>query len=155
MLMASAQVNLQQYAAALANVREVLRVEPSNVGGLTLLAVCLNTGGRPDQGRVAAQTATELRPSAPEAWAALSVSLAMLSDLKGATEAATRALSLDPANTQARYVRAGSLARLGERDRAAEDCRVLLKAQPDLEAARQLLRECEQGQTASAPPHRR
>lgn len=112
------------YVAAAEAYRLALRDAPAEQRGNYALALAqfyVATGFRLcENGRDAANTATALLPSAPQAWAALAAARLSCGDASGTRAAANQALQLSPSEAEASYYLGRALAALGERDLARQ-----------------------------------
>jgi tetratricopeptide (TPR) repeat protein len=143
-LLGSTYVNLQQFDKALPLAEQVLRLQPHNAEALVILGSCFLHDRKLDMAVEVLDRATKISRSSSAAWTNLAVALASKGEFRSAIGAAERALELDPHNIQARLVKAGSYYELGNRQKAAEECRRILQEGPYLPAARELLDKCRQ-----------
>lgn len=140
---AVAELNMGDLRAAAAAANELLSKNPKHPDGLLVLGVGLWQAGQIPQATEALRQAAQAAPRRSEVWSNLAAVLALGGDYERAKESCDKALALDAANTQALYVRAGCYLQRGEKARAAEDCRSILRIEPENEGAAEMLRQAE------------
>lgn len=138
---AVAQLNLGNMRSAMSAAAELLERDPKQPEGLLVLGVGQWQAGQMREVGANLRTATSVGPKRSEPWSDLAAVLAIGGDFAAAIEAGSRALSLEPGDIQALYVRAGCHLQHEEYDRAIADCQAILRIDPNHAAARAQLRQ--------------
>ena len=130
---------LGQLDQARPHAEAIVREHPDDVEALTVMAKLCLAGNRMAEAVPLLQRVTAADPARGEAWGDLAVALSFTGDLQGAIRAAEQALKLDPADSKARFTKAGCLLDLGRKQEAAAECRTLLEHDPDFAPAQKML----------------
>jgi serine/threonine-protein kinase len=91
----------RDWAGALADLEEALRLNPSHVGSMARRGVVLLALGRQAEGLRALWSVVELEPLTAQGWSTLAFALLNAGDLAGARGAATRSAEIEPGTAEA------------------------------------------------------
>ncbi len=118
-----------------------LQAAPDNgVAWHTLGGMYVATG-RPFEGKLAHQRATEVSPEVPEMWYGLAVSSIREQDLEAAVQQLRRALTCPTALTKAYELLATTLHQLGRQDESAQTIAEWLRCEPTNPVAQRMAAE--------------
>lgn len=121
-----------QTREALALLRPLLqRKGDVDADAAALAAACLGMDGKYEEAANVDRKLCEAQPDNPQGWHSLGYDLLNAGDLRGALEAYTRAIELEPKRASAHYNVARICARMGERSKAIEHFVRAVELQPD------------------------
>lgn len=122
-----------QTREALALLRPLLqRKGDVDADAAALAAACLGMDGKYEEAANVDRKLCEAQPDNPQGWNSLGYDLLNAGDLRGALEAYTRAIELEPKRASAHYNVARICARMGDRAQAIEHLLKAVELQPDM-----------------------
>jgi tetratricopeptide (TPR) repeat protein len=135
-IMGALNVDQQNFDAAIEAYTMRVDVHPNDAAAHHDLGRTYARLGRHDEARAEFEMVLLLSPSHVDAYAALAQVRFEDGQYAEAAETARRAVTLDPANQQARYALATSLMRLGKTDEGKQELEVFQRLQAEAAAAR-------------------
>jgi protein O-GlcNAc transferase len=141
-LLAAAQQNAQQFAAAEKSFERCLALEPERLDASVRYGFLLDTIGQPRRAIELLQPALAKAPQLGIVWVVLGHSYRLLGEMKAAIEATRRAIQVNPGDQTARYQLADLLLNTWELDECEAVLNQLLTENPNFADAWALLGIC-------------